>query len=91
MQLLVDILPASGGGNQPKTMVEYRYEIVITVAVTMFVWGGTVWYGYDRLLGTGEFSKTGRRKAKISDCKQYILAACGGNISRVKFYNSGVD
>lgn len=43
------------------------FFIVITGAVTMFVWGGTVWYGYDRLLGTGEFSKTGRRKAKISE------------------------
>ena len=52
--------------------LEYMYIglivffIIVTIAVGMFVWGGTVWHGYDRLLGMGDFSKAGRRRAKIS-------------------------
>lgn len=43
------------------------FDIVIAVAVMLFVWGGTRWDAYKRLLGLGEFSKEGRRKARISE------------------------
>ena len=43
------------------------FDVVIMLAVMLFVWGGTRWYAYNRLLGLGEFSKEGRRKARISE------------------------
>ena len=43
------------------------FDIVIMSAVMLFVWGGTRWDAYKRLLGLGEFSKEGRRKARISE------------------------
>lgn len=43
------------------------FDIVITVAVVLFVWSGTKWYAYNRLLGLGEYSKEGRRKARIAE------------------------
>lgn len=43
------------------------FDIVIAVAVMLFILSGTRWYAYNRLLGLGEFSKEGRRKARISD------------------------
>lgn len=43
------------------------FDLVVTVAVALFVWAGTRWYAFNRLLGLGEFSRDGRRKAKIAE------------------------
>lgn len=43
------------------------FDLVIMVAVALFVWAGTRWYAFNRLLGLGEFSREGRRRAKIAE------------------------
>lgn len=43
------------------------FDIMLATAVALLVVAGTRWFAFDRLLGSGKYSKEGKRRDKISE------------------------